>query len=179
MGYEWYVELYPGGLEPDRNDYYTQVAMYLFSQSKTKNIHIDCKIDVRSNNKIKDLSHTHEFVPYVGTGVPRFIVRNIALQHLIHEALVIEVRMKPGKYPPPFIPDNPSDCSTLKKSFMDEDFADIVFHVGGEEIDARGITEQGIKDSATKFYAHRIILKHAAPLLAELGATSETSPASV
>jgi hypothetical protein len=182
LGYEWYVELYPGGveLEDDGSDATTkQVSVYLHSDSETRNIHIDCKLVVRSNTKIKGWSYTHKFVNDFGIGTPQFVDRNIALQHLIHEALVIEVRMKPVKYPPPFIPDNPSDCRTLKKSFMDEDFADIVFHVGGEELDVSGITEQGIKDSATKFYAHRIILKHAAPLLAELGATSETSPASV
>ena len=183
LGYEWYVGLYPGGVEveDDGSDATTkQVSIYLHSDSETKNIHIDCKIDVRSNNKIKGMKFTYKFVgdDGFGFGRPWFVDRNIALQHLIHEALVIEVRMKPVKFPPPFIPDNPSQSNTLQELFMDEEFADIVFHVRGETEESE-TTEQGVKGSTMKFYAHRLILKKAAPLLAELSASSDTSPASV
>ena len=51
---------------------------------------------------------------------------------------------------------------------MDEASADIVFEVGGGQEVKDGCNRKKIKIPATKFYAHRLILKKAAPQLAEL-----------
>ena len=92
-------------------------------------------------------------------------------ESVINEALVIEVLMRPSNYPfHPIIPANPSSCKTVQDLFNDAEFSDIVFEVEGGN--KRG-AEKGDEKSA-KFYAHRIILKKAAPLLSDM-ITSDSS----
>jgi hypothetical protein len=92
--------------------------------------------------------------------------------HLINGALVIDVLMRPSNYPfHPLLPVNPSSCKTVRDLYNDEEFSDIVFEIGG------GITigaKKGDEESA-KFYAHRMILKKAAPLLADLIGRNDSS----
>jgi len=74
--------------------------------------------------------------------------------------------MKPAATSPLFIPDNPSTHKIVQDLFMDEDYADVVFEVGG-----RGCATNEAKrpkNSPAKFYAHKLILRKAAPQLAEL-----------
>jgi hypothetical protein len=73
------------------------------------------------------------------------------LGNLEEGAMWIEVRMRMTKCS--FIPDS-SACRTLHGLFMDKESADVVFKIKG--------------DQTTSFYAHRLILRHAAPQLADL-----------
>lgn len=94
------------------------------------------------------------------------------IESLIDGALVIEVLMRPSDYPfHPFIPVNPSSCKTVQDLFNDEEFSDVVFEVGGGN---KSGAKKGDVES-TKFYAHRIILKKAAPLLADMISTNDSS----
>lgn len=77
---------------------------------------------------------------------------------------------------PPFIPENPSQCKTVQRLFMDEESADVIFEVGGRNIiDETGTKRSKTERATTNFFAHHTILKTAAPLLAEL-CTSDASP---
>ena len=78
----------------------------------------------------------------------------------------------------PFIPKNPI-MNNILKSFNDEESADVVFEVGGNSGN-RG--EEGSckkTKTSTIFYAHRLVLKDGAPLLAELCKPSGGSVATV
>lgn len=91
---------------------------------------------------------------------------------------IIEVRMKYAKYPAPFFPENPSACSTMRELFMDDESANVVFDIKGEEQKSKKSSPKIRKTepSPTRFYAHRHILKVAAPQLEELSrSSSDTS----
>ncbi|KAL3757549.1 hypothetical protein ACHAWU_010181 [Discostella pseudostelligera] len=108
------------------------------------------------------------------------IRRQIALNNLKMGTLVVEVRMKRPESPYPFIPENPSVCKTIQGLFMDEDTADIVFEAKGkaESKAKQGTAKNQHKDTvpdAKTFFAHSLILKKAAPLLAELCASDNTT----
>ena len=103
--------------------------------------------------------------------------RDDALKSIEDGALIFEVRMKkPKDYRlPSFLPENPSMCKTVQGLFMDKESADVVFEVGGRP---RESGRKKSKTETTEFYAHRIILKTAAPLLAEL-CNSDDSPSRI
>ena len=92
--------------------------------------------------------------------------------------LPIEVRMKRIKkasydpIPIQFIPKNPITNNILK-SFNDEESADVVFKVriGSEE--GEKSRKKSLKTTTTNFFAHRLLLRVGAPLLAELCKPSE------
>jgi hypothetical protein len=87
------------------------------------------------------------------------------MNNLIMGTLVVEVRMK--RRPEfSFIPQNPSVCKTVQGLFMDKDTADVVFEVGDNQN-----TDTLIH--AKTFVAHSLILKKAAPLLAEICGTAD------
>jgi hypothetical protein len=105
------------------------------------------------------------------------------LDSLVDGALVIEVRIKlvdPTQMPPPFIPENPSACKIVQGMFMNEESADIVFEVGGQQIFESNAGKKA-KTSPVTFPAHRLILKECSPTLAELCVSPEdkTIPISI
>jgi len=170
------------------------------SGSKTRNIHVEYEFAIKGCNDKSSITYKFNGDGY---GFNNFVDRNTALKYLVKGVLVIEVRMKTVKCPPAFIADNPSTHITLQSLFMDEESADIVFYIGGENLEDK-VSDQGNKSSgakfysrrlsftkrsapqltgqqeeneatkATKFYAHRLISKKAAPLLAELSASDES-----
>ena len=161
LGYIWEIHLYPGG-DNVKDHGTTRISIYLKSRH-SENIKVAYQLAIGNNYNI---SQTDTFNLNTSRGFG--IDRNSALNNLVHGALAIQVRMKPANSPPPFIPDNPSTYDTIQSLFMEKESADIVFHVGGERKDTDP-TDSGAKALDTKeFHAHRLILKKAAPLLAEL-----------
>ena len=88
--------------------------------------------------------------------------------------LTIEVRMKRDGSSRPseslevhkqFIPKNPI-LNNILKSFNDEESADVVFEVGSKNQEGENSSKKS--KTSTNFYAHRLVLKYGAPLLAEL-----------
>ena len=84
--------------------------------------------------------------------------------------LTIEVRMKRDEptapsSPMPFIPKNPITNNILK-SFNVEESADVVFEVGSGNQEGGNSSKKA--KTSTNLYAHRLVLKDGAPLLAEL-----------
>ncbi len=125
--------------------------------------------DCNDDNIVKVVSPTERFEQYRRVGWEEMITRQKALNNLIMGTLVVEVRMK--RRPEfPFIPKNPSVCKTVQGLFMDKDTADIVFEVGGKQN-----TDMVIH--AKTFVAHSLILKKAAPLLAEICGTNDAPSA--
>jgi hypothetical protein len=105
--------------------------------------------------------------------------RKTALKNLVKGVLVIEVQMRPFKYLPPFIPNNPSS-KIVQDLFNDKELADIIFHVGGDMSKSATKTHNGkFIDAGSKFFAYRLILNKAAPLLAELASSSNESPSHI
>ena len=168
LGYEWAIKLYPGGEDDERVEP-GKISIYLLSESETRNIevHFDFSINVNTNRRSRMCKFNGD-----GHGFHSFFDRSTTLKHLVKGALLITVRIKPVKHPSPFIPDNPSR-RIMQDLFMEEEFADVEFHFGGEKDDSDS-TDQMIKASGKKFYAHRLILNKAAPLLAELSSSGES-----
>jgi len=166
LGYIWAIHLYPGGdnVEDENVDVTTDTISIYLESRHSENIKVVYQLAIGNYN----ISQTDTFNRNSSWGFVNFIDRNRALNNLVHGALAIQVRMKPANSPPPFIPDNPSTYDTIQSLFMEKESADIVFHVGGERKDTDPI-DSGAKALDTKeFHAHRLILKKAAPLLAEL-----------
>ena len=94
----------------------------------------------------------YEFSVDVAQGA-HFINREKALAILQNGALVIEVRMRPVKNLPPFIPDNLFACKGIQDMYMDKQSADVVFEVGGQHATTRANAKK-IKAVHTEFYVH-------------------------
>ena len=87
---------------------------------------------------------------------------------LVNGSLIIELRMVSTttvKSITEFVPSNPINKNVLKL-FMDEESADVVFEVGGEQ--ATNTTTRKKSKTITNFHAHRIILQNCAPTLYEM-----------
>ena len=91
------------------------------------------------------------------------------MKSLADGTLIIEVHMKLSEPTdaclPPFVPENPYACKTLRL-FMDEESANIVFEVGGQR--GKNNEEKVAKIEPTVFHAHRLILQKSPTTLAEL-----------
>ena len=101
-------------------------------------------------------------------GHKNFAKRSTLMELLVQGSLIIEVQMKlpsTGNKATQFIPTNPFNKNVLEL-FNEEETADIVFEVGGEQ-QAKGKRKRA-KTATTNFYAHRVILKKCAPTLYEM-----------
>ena len=108
----------------------------------------------------------HIFELNSSCGYQALFTREKAIGYVVEGALMFEIRMKrttETEYPP-FIPKNPSECETVQDLYMDKETSDVVFEVGDT--------------SPSEFYAHYLILKRTAPVLAEL-CKSDKSPSIV
>jgi hypothetical protein len=169
LGHEWRLELHPGGHE---NSDEGMVSVYLFKEPE-KSINIEyciCVKDCVDHKMIPSI-----FDPLGGEGGSSWGYQNYALRSkimdsLVDGALVIEVRMKlvdsTPKFPP-FIPENPSACKIIQGMFMDEESADVVFEVGGQEVKSNA-RKKAKKTSSVTFPAHRLIIGKCSSTLADL-----------
>ena len=98
-------------------------------------------------------------------------------RYLEKGTLVFDVLMNSHEHEPPlpFIPKNPMACNFVQRLFNDENSADIVFTVAHRDPSNNDLIGPL---TTTKFYAHSLILKSAAPLLAELCKSTKASLAS-
>ena len=102
-------------------------------------------------------------------GFNNFLDRSAAIAALHEGSLIIKIELKKtysaGKFPSPFIPDNPL-CKNILQMFNDEKSSDVVFELT-EKMKHSRKTSKRTKTSPTTFYAHRFILKQGVPMLAE------------
>jgi len=171
FGHQWRLRVYPGGKGDSEEGY---VAVQLGNCSDTS-IKISYGYSVRDANG-KEVVHeepdTVKFGAFAGNAwcAFEFAKRSKLMTLLVDGSLVIEVRMKStDKSAMLFIPSNPINKNVLKL-FMNEETADVVFEVGGEQ-HAKGRRKKA--KSSTSFHAHRNILQNCAPTLYEMCKSNE------
>jgi hypothetical protein len=163
FGHEWNLDLYPRGNKRDEKNFLEgRMGLYLSHRSNGK-IEIEYSFTVVDFIGSPSMKTSCAFSDLYSYGWAAFMLHEKALLCLVHGALVIKVRMKLVKNTTPFIPENPSTRLNAKDFFNDQEYADVIFEIKG------GL----LKKTATKFYAHRMFLKKAAPQLAELSASVE------
>ena len=164
LGREWCVWIYPrgDGATPDE----TTFSLFLMKCSPGR-VKVEYTVAIQALTKRPDIQN--EFTDALsGCGWKNFYTRNEILNHLVDGALMVEVKMRHVKPPLPLVPDNPAMCKVVQNMFMNEEFADIIFEVGGEQL-----------QSPSLFHAHRLILKKAAPQLEEICVASDQAPTRV
>ena len=172
FGHQWVLKLYPGGRDNSDEGY---VAIGIVNRSNTS-IKIQYCYSVRDANcrEVVHRSYTNKEFCALGSSTNAWSKSNFALrlellESLVDGALVIEVRMKSttttGKSITQFIPTNPFN-KNVDKLFMDEETADVLFEVGGEQ--ATGTITRKKSKTTTNFHAHRILLKNNASALYEM-----------
>jgi len=171
FGHQWQLKLYPGGYEHSDEGC---VTVDFVNRSNTS-IKIQYGYSIRDADG-KEVVHsepeTFEFAALGSEnnawGFANFAKRSALMDLLVQGSLVIEVRMKlpsTGNKATQFIPSNPINNNVLDL-FMDEETADVVFEVGGEQ-QTKGKRKRA-KTSTTNFHAHRPILQKCAPMLYEM-----------
>ena len=175
FGHQWCLQICPGGDEDSPEGY---AAVLLVNKS-------DASIEIQFNYCVRDRSgkevvstksFTEEF-GIDGSGdnawyTADFAKRSKLMTLLVNGSLIIEVRMKStstDKSAIQFIPSNPINKNVLEL-FMDEETADVVFEVGGEQQKGK---RKKAKTSTTNFHAHRPILKKCAPLYEMCGKSDD------
>ena len=174
LGHQWRLDIFPGGYGISDEGY---VDLDLVNKSSNESIKIQFGYSVRNDDSKEHVHYKsiHEFGAR-GSGCSgrctvNFAKRTKLIELLESGSLIIEVRMKAttnttNKSMIQFIPTNPIYKNVLKL-FMNEETADIVFEVGGEQ-QTKGSRRKKAKTSATSFHAHRNILQNCAPTLYEM-----------
>lgn len=165
LGREWCLRIYPRGHSEAKED---MVSVFL-------SFHSTGKLKVEYSFAVKDIclgSGIYEFdtTAHATHGFRDLIKRDAVLAPLVDRALLVEVKLRHATSAPHFIPDNPAMCNIVQKMFMDEEFSDITFEIGGGKLTT---------SSPAVFHAHRLILKMAAPQLEELCVKSDETPTRV
>jgi len=174
----WISILYPGGEEESREGYVAVVLCNMTNTSITMQLGYSIK-DVDGKEVLHYTPQSNEFGA-AGSGRNarckiNFAKRSYLIGLLVERALVIEVRMKTltstSKSITEFIPTNPFN-KNVQTLFMNEETADVVFEVGGEQHTAG--KRKRAESSTTNFYAHRLILQKCAPTLYEMSKSDES-----
>ena len=169
FGHQWRLDIYPGGNTNTDEGY---VATNLANMSTTSiKVQWGCSVrDADGREVVSTRSDTDHFAAANGEGNAwcnwDFAKRTTLMDLLVQGSLVIEVRMKlPSTCNNvQFIPTNPINKNVLEL-FMDEETADLVFEVGGQQ--EKGKRKRPMT-STINFHAHRNILKKCAPTLYEM-----------
>ena len=171
LGNQWRLKLYPGGCEDAAEG---MVSLYLANMSnKAFEIYFGFSVNDGNGNLVayKRTKTPRNFGPMGGTatsarGYTDYEKRSKLFNSLVDGALVIQVHMKVVS-PPPFIPENPSECKIIQGLFLNDESADIVFEVNGAE-QPKDNARKVAKTSAVTFSAHRLIVANCSSIFAEL-----------
>ena len=172
LGNNWCLQIYPGG---DADEEEGMVSVFLCNMSK-KRVNICFGFSVEDCAEFKVASSIFEPVGEAGCSLgTRKFVRSKVIDSLVDGTLVIEVHMKLVDRTKPFIPENPS-CKIIQGMFLDEEFADIMFEVGGQQ--SKSNARKKAKNSSVTFPAHRLIVRKCSSTLADLcgSAGDKTTP---
>ena len=176
FGHQWRLDIYPGG-RTESDEGYAAVELVNMTNASIK---IQYCFSVR-NADGKEVVHYKPEMHELGANggvcnawrIKNFAKRSTLMDLLVQGSLVIEVRMKlptTGSNATQFIPTNPFNKKVLEL-FMDEETADVVFEVGGQQ-QTKGKRKKA-KTTTTDFHAHRNILKKCAPTLYEMCKSDE------
>ena len=175
FGHQWRLYIYPGGRD-NSNEGYVAVALANRSNSDTS-IKISYGYSVRDSDGKEVVHHELQTNVFAAAGCQApphscwcfsdFAKRSKIMDALVQGSLVVEVQMKLPSTGTNirFIPTNPFNKNVLKL-FNEEESADVVFEVGGEQ--ATGTTTRKKSKTTTNFHAHRILLKNNASALCEM-----------
>ncbi|KAL3761353.1 hypothetical protein ACHAWU_000487 [Discostella pseudostelligera] len=169
LGYEWWLSLFPRGEEDDAE--YLSIFLRLRS---------DVCIEIECSFTLGDRISTVKSYDFDGSGASlgfhsAWTRETVLTSYLTNGSFVIEVRIKPKLASPKFIPDNPLTSKDIRSLwFNEEEYADVVF-----EIVTKVARDGDSNKASTTFYAHRNILRKAAPQLADLASMSKEKPARV
>ena len=172
LGLKWCLLLYPRGNKNNEGFKKGTISLYLRLCSNVS-IKIDFGFSINDYRHRVGRKGTVAFTQNSSSGWPTFLEHGLALACLVNGALVIEVIMKPIHNATPFILENPSKQCTVKDFFMDKKSADIVFEIGGDEHDVK-VGGKRRRTASKKMYAHSLVLRKAAPHLAELCKSKES-----
>ena len=155
LGHSWALWIFPGGCSHAINGY---VSILLVSVDYGLTLlEIEVGKLARQTRQSSILDHEFHFFP--ASTKNSWTINLTKRSDLADGTLIIEVHMKLSEPTdaclPPFIPENPYACKTLRL-FMDEESADIVFEVGGQQ--GKNNEEKVAKIEPTMFHAHRLIL---------------------
>ncbi len=177
FGYEWRVNIYPGGHAHSLDG---MVGVFLELASKGKNLKTQFSFEIKSRQDlvtrqtINDCAFAYKACTPQKQGAWGWhsCISRAELKdddYLEEGALTIYVSIPLGE----FIPNNPAS-SIMLKLFEDEKSADIAFEVSEKQKpEGKSKSRKRAKISSANFYAHRLILQHHSPELAALCATSE------
>eukprot|EP00578_Thalassiosira_sp_NH16_P010504 CAMPEP_0181111496 /NCGR_PEP_ID=MMETSP1071-20121207/19306_1 /TAXON_ID=35127 /ORGANISM="Thalassiosira sp., Strain NH16" /LENGTH=309 /DNA_ID=CAMNT_0023195393 /DNA_START=107 /DNA_END=1033 /DNA_ORIENTATION=+ len=175
LGHQWTLDITPGREDESGIE---MLALYLYNESnKIINAKFGFSIKDSDGRETAYICDSYEFDCLDDNGDlddvwwnVNFAERSTILKSLVEGTLVIEVQMRLADptqtIPPPFIPENPAACNAIRKIFMDEKSADVVFQVENQKGESNA--RKKAKTSPTTFHAHRLILLQCAPQLAEL-----------
>ena len=175
-GHQWQLGVYPGG---DSDAAEGNVSIYLRHLSqRTITASFDIKvIDKFGKTEADNSSTKYEFNANKSLGWHNFISRYDILdesQHILDDngTLTIVVSIE-EEQTDVFVPPNPL-VKMMEAMFNDEATADVCFEVStaGEKIDVDDDRAKRAK-TTTPFYAHRLILRQCAPMLAAICGSNE------
>ena len=165
LGNKWRLEIFRGGYASVGEG---MVSVFLDNLSEKK-IYIGYSFSVKDCKESQVVEAI--FNPAGGGdgnnswGELNFSKLSKIMNSLVDGALVIEVYMK--LVDDSFIPENTSACEIIRDMFMDEEFADIFFEVGGQQSKSHAMKISKMTLSVM-FPAHRFILRKHSSTLAEL-----------
>jgi hypothetical protein len=168
LGHEWRIQIHPFSKHHRRCS-----SIHLMCLGAL-NTAIDYSIIIKDWNDNQYLDASPGNILTIGNRFKPKVVdvpRHYTLSMLVNGALLVEVRMKfARRFNLPIIPKTNPDTplKLMTDIFNDKESADVVFEVGGKQIQGEGLRENIRRMETDRFYAHTIILKKAAPLLAEL-----------
>ena len=183
-GHEWELRVYPGGSSlADDGNVSVKLGVKHLSEG-TINIRFGMKLFDKFGKRRKSVSGKKVvFSADTNLGFPvwgwdNFISRSKILDESknildSHGTLTVGVSIEEEeKSTTVFVPKNPFS-NILEEMFNDEDTADICFEVSfaGEKEDDDG--NKRVK-TTTPFYAHRLILKKSAPMLADICGSNDS-----
>lgn len=173
LGYNWSMVLFPHGHDSATTDV---VTITLRLCSTNENIIVEYGIAMNDNADDIFSTKVSRFRRQCDCGHYTTMNRSAVLRRLVKGVFIIVVRMRPTRQKPVFVPTNPSACKTVQDLFMDMKSSDVIFEVGGGNHTNNTDDQGGIETPSSRFYAHFLILKSAAPILAEIASTSDDSP---
>jgi hypothetical protein len=122
LGYAWSMVLFPHA---------DVVTITLRLCSIKENIIVEYGIAMNDNADDIFSTKVSRFRRQCDCGHYTTMNRSAVLRRLVKGVFIIEVRMRPTRQEPVFIPTNPSACKTIQDLFMDMKSSDVIFEVGG------------------------------------------------
>lgn len=188
FGHQWCLQIYTGGTGnggiPEQNNTHSKegmIGVFLHNMSEESiEVEFGCSVKGSGNSEKANCAgeiYERMFTPKDGScnnwGFHNFAKHSGIMNALVAGTLIIDVRMRCTDRSLPFIAGNPL-CNMMLKMFMNKESSDVVFEVEDGDGDQHvRKAQKRTKTIPATFYAHRLILKQCAPMLAALCGSGE------